>query len=115
MISGAHMIIYTKDAEADRAFFRDVLRFPFIDVGHGWLIFRLPPSEVGIHPAEENGKQEIYLMCEDLTATINSIESHGIKCSPVTTQPWGMHTDMTLPGGGKLGLYQPRHATPPSA
>jgi catechol 2,3-dioxygenase-like lactoylglutathione lyase family enzyme len=103
------MIIYSKDAEADRAFFRDVLGFKSVDVGHGWLIFALPPSEAAFHPAEENGKHEIYLMCDDVAATIAELQTRGITCDAVTNQGWGMLTQITLPGGGKLGLYQPRH------
>jgi len=109
MISGAHMIIYTTNEEADRAFFRDVLRFPSVDAGEGWLIFALPPAEIAFHPAEENGKHEIYLTCEDVAATIRILKKHKIKCDPVTDQRWGLLTHLTLPGGGRLGLYQPKH------
>jgi len=109
MISGAHMILYSKDADADRAFFRDVLNFHSVDAGHGWLIFALPPAEVAVHPAEENGQHEIYLMCDDVAATIKTLESRNIKCDPIADQRWGRLTQITLPGGGKLGLYQPRH------
>lgn len=113
MISGAHMIIYSSNAEADRAFFRDVLGFPHVDVGHGWLIFALPPSEIAVHPEAANGRHEIYLMCEDVAAEIEKLRGHGIECSEVMNQGWGMLTQLTLPGGGKLGLYQPRHALAP--
>ena len=113
MISGAHMIIYSTDAEADRAFFRDVLQFPFVDVHGGWLIFALPPSEVAVHPAESNGRHEIYLMCDDVQAEIARLQSRGVSCSAVESQPWGALTHLTLPGGGRLGLYQPRHALAP--
>lgn len=109
MISGAHMIIYSKDVEADRAFFRDVLGFPSVDAGRGWLIFALPPAEAAFHPAEENGRHEIYLMCDDVAATIAQLEARGVACDAVSNQGWGMLTQITLPGGGKLGLYQPRH------
>ncbi len=109
MISGAHMIIYSADAEADRAFFRDVLDFPSVDVGHGWLIFALPPTEVAVHPAAENGKHEIYLMCDDVAATVQNLEKHKVNCDPVKDQGWGLLTQVSLPGGGKLGLYQPKH------
>jgi hypothetical protein len=109
MITGAHMIIYTKDADADRALFRDVLNFPWVDAHGGWLIFALPPSEVAFHPAEENGRHEFYLMCDDLEATIQNLRANGVKCGEVSDQGWGILTTMTLPGGGKLGLYQPRH------
>src|SRR5215471_9837084 len=109
MISGAHMILYSADPESDRAFFRDVLQFPHVDVGHGWLIFALPPSEIAVHPAPPADLHEIYLMCDDLPTTIATLQNRNIVCSPVTQQPWGALTQITLPGGGKLGLYQPRH------
>jgi hypothetical protein len=109
MISGAHMIIYSADAEADRAFFRDVLGFLSVDAGQGWLIFALPPSEIAFHPAEENGKHEIYLTCDDVAATIRSLKKRKVKCDPVTDLGWGLLTHLSLPGGGKLGLYQPKH------
>ena len=107
------MIIYSQDAEADRAFFRDVLGFPNVDVGHGWLIFALPPAEVAVHPAEENGRHEIYLMCDDVYAAIAKLAARGIDCSPVQEQRWGSIIELTLPGGGKLGLYQPKHPLAP--
>jgi hypothetical protein len=110
MISGAHMIIYSTDAEADRAFFRDVLRFPSVDAGDGWLIFALPPAEVAVHPSSENGRHEIYLMCRNVEETVRALKSHRIECSPTTDEGWGLLTQVTLPGGGRLGLYQPRHA-----
>ncbi len=106
------MIVYSADAEADRAFFRDVLKFPFVDVGHNWLIFALPPSEIAVHPAEAGGGHEIYLMCDNLDETMRELSARGVKCSEPATQRWGLLTEITLPGGGKLGLYQPRHARP---
>jgi catechol 2,3-dioxygenase-like lactoylglutathione lyase family enzyme len=109
MISGAHMIIYSTDADADRAFFRDILRFPAVDAGEGWLIFALPPAEIALHPAAETNGHEIYLMCEDVGATVGELKSHGIECAVVTDEGWGLLTHITLPSGGKLGLYQPRH------
>ena len=109
MISGAHMIIQSADAEADRAFFRDVLRLPWADAGSGWLIFALPPSELAFHPAGENGQHEIYLTCKDVGATIRQLKKHKIKCEPVKDRGWGLLTRINLPGGGKLGLYQPQH------
>ena len=112
MITGAHSIIYSKNPEADRAFFRDVLKFPSVDVGHGWLIFGLPPSEVAVHPGEKNDVHEFYLMCDDVEALIAEMAAHGAACSPVQNQGWGLLTQLTLPGGGKLGIYQPRHARP---
>ena len=109
MISGAHMILYSTDAEADRAFFRDVLKFPAVDAGHGWLIFALPPAEIACHPAEENGRHEIYLMCDDAAATVRELKDRHIECEPVMELAWGLLTHVKLPGGGRLGLYQPKH------
>ena len=112
MIIGAHAIIYSTDPEADRAFLRDVLRFTSVDVGGGWLIFGLPPSEVAVHPSRKNGLHEIYLMCDDVGAFIEEMKRHGIACGPVQNPGWGLLTQLALPGGGKLGVYQPRHARP---
>ena len=114
-ITGAHAIIYSKDAEADRAFLRDVLKFPHVDVGHGWLIFGLPPAEVAVHPGEENDRHEFYLMCDDIEAFVREMQGRGVECAPVQNMGWGTLTQVTLPGGGKLGVYQPRHARPPTA
>jgi len=113
MISGAHMILYSQDAEADRAFFRDVLNFPAVDAGHGWLIFALPPAEIAVHPDETGGRHEIYLMCDDVAATIGSLTAQNVRCEPVNELRWGLMTYVTLPGGGKLGLYQPKHPVGP--
>jgi catechol 2,3-dioxygenase-like lactoylglutathione lyase family enzyme len=112
VINGAHVIIYSKDAEADRAFFKDVLGFRSVDVGGGWLIFALPPAEVACHPAEENNQHEMFLMCEDLKATVAVLDAKGIQCTDVQELPWGILTKIRLPGGGELGLYQPKHARP---
>lgn len=112
MIYGAHVIIYSKDADADRAFFRDVLRYPFVDAGHGWLIFALPPAEVAVHPAGENDTHELYFMCDDIQALIVELKAKGIACTAVDEQRWGSITHATLPGGGKIGVYQPKHASP---
>ncbi|HTO88441.1 MAG TPA: extradiol dioxygenase [Thermoanaerobaculia bacterium] len=112
MIIGAHSILYSAKPEADRAFLRDVLRLTNVDVGEGWLVFGLPPSEVAVHPAEESGAQEFYLMCADVGAFVAEMGKHGIACSPVQNQGWGLLTRMTLPGGGAVGVYQPRHARP---
>src|SRR3954449_2054685 len=109
MISGAHVIVYSKDAEADRAFLRDVLGFPSVDAGRGWLIFALPPAEVAVHPDERNDKHELYFMCDDLDATIADLTGRGVRCSEVEHAGWGSMTSITLPGGGKVGVYQPRH------
>jgi len=115
MIMGAHVIIYSRDADADRAFFRDVLQYPFADAGHGWLIFALPPAEVAVHPAEENDTHEFYLMCDDVQALIAEMKKQKVPCSPVDEQRWGSITRLTLPGGGKLGIYQPKHPSPLTA
>src|SRR5689334_13991249 len=112
MITGAHSIIYSKNPEADRAFLRDILQLPNVDVGGGWLIFALPPAEVAVHPAEKNDVHEFYLMCDDVEALIAEMAAQGTECSPVQNQGWGLLTQLTLPGGGKLGIYQPRHARP---
>ena len=112
MIVGAHSIIYSKDPEADRAFFRDVLKLTHVDVGEGWLIFGLPPSEVAVHPSKKNDIHEFYLMCEDVKAFITEMKKKKLSCSAVQNMGWGMLTQVTLPGGGKLGVYQPRHARP---
>jgi hypothetical protein len=114
MIVGAHSIIYSADAEADRAFLRDVLRLPSVDVGDGWLIFGLPPAEVAMHPGDENDVHELFLMCDDVKAFIAEMKKHGVACGPVQSQGWGLLTQLTLPGGGKLGVYEPRHARPES-
>jgi catechol 2,3-dioxygenase-like lactoylglutathione lyase family enzyme len=111
MITGLHTIIYSRDAEADRAFFRDVLGFPSIDAGGGWLIFAAPPSELAFHPAEANGKHEIYLKCDDVRKEIARLDASGITCGPVNDQSWGLLTTIRLPGGGELGLYEPHHPT----
>ena len=113
MISGAHVILYSTDAEADRDFFRNVLMFPHVDAGEGWLIFALPPAEVAIHPAEENGSHELFLMCDDLKATVNALKQRKVKCSAAAERGWGTIVMVSLPSGGKLGLYEPKHALAP--
>ncbi len=112
MIIGAHSIIYSTNPTADRAFLRDVLKLTGIDAGDGWLIFALPPSEVAVHPSSENSVHELYLMSDDIEDFIAKLTGRGIACSPVQEQRWGRLTLVTLPGGGKLGVYQPRHARP---
>jgi catechol 2,3-dioxygenase-like lactoylglutathione lyase family enzyme len=111
MISGAHIILYSKSPEADRAFFRDVLGFASVDAGHGWLIFALPLAEAAIHPANENGAHELYFMCDDLKAEIASLASRHVNCSAIHEERWGSITKIKLPGGGEIGLYQPKHPT----
>jgi hypothetical protein len=114
MITGAHSIIYSTRPDDDRAFLRDVLALTSVDVGGGWLIFGLPPAEVAVHPSDENGVHELYFMCDDVEAFIGEMGARGITCGAVQNQGWGLLTQLTLPGGGKLGVYQPRHARPPA-
>ena len=109
---GAHVIVYSKDATAGRAFFRDVLSFSSVDAGHDWLIFALPPTEVAVHPAEDNGRHEIYLMCDDLNAEMTRLGESDIVRSEVEEASWGSVTKIRLPGGGDIGLYQPKHPSP---
>lgn len=111
MISGAHVILYSKDATADRALFRDVLGLASVDAGHGWLIFALPPAEAAFHPAEENDRHELYFMCDDLKAEMLALGARGVTCSSIEEARWGSITRFTLPGGGRVGLYQPKHPT----
>jgi catechol 2,3-dioxygenase-like lactoylglutathione lyase family enzyme len=111
MIFGAHVIVYSKDATADRAFFKEVLGFSSVDAGHGWLIFALPPAEVAVHPDEQNSRHELYFMCEDLKAEIAALGKKGVRCSEVQEARWGSVTKIRLPGGGEVGLYQPKHPT----
>ncbi len=112
MIIGAHSIIYSTNAEADRAFLRDVLRLNHVDVGDGWLIFGLPPAEVAVHPSSNNDVHEFYLMCDDVHGLVAEMQLHGISCAAVEDLGWGVRTHVMLPGGGQLGIYQPRHARP---
>ncbi len=114
MIVGAHVILTSTNPDADRAFLRDVLGFPHVDVGGGWLIFGLPPAEVAVHPAEHDGRHELYLMCDDVQGFAADMERRQVRCSPLQNLGWGVLTSVTLPGGGKLGVYQPRHARPPA-
>jgi catechol 2,3-dioxygenase-like lactoylglutathione lyase family enzyme len=109
MIFGTHFVMYSRDADADRAFLRDVVGLPAVDAGHGWLILALPPAEAAVHPAEANGKHELYLMCDDLAAEVQALEAKGVRCGEVREERWGSVTTIRLPGGGELGLYQPRH------
>jgi hypothetical protein len=111
-IYGAHIIIFSKDADADRAFFRDVLAYPSADAGHGWLIFALPPAEIAVHPSDQNDVHEFYLMCDDIHALRAGMAARNVECSPVDEQRWGSIIRLTLPGGGKLGVYQPKHPSP---
>jgi hypothetical protein len=112
MITGAHAILYSSNPEADRAFLRDVLALPNVDVGGGWLIFGLPPSEVAVHPAEESEHHELFLLCDDVALFIDKMTKQGLACTPIRDLRWGRLTQVTLPGGGALGVYEPKHARP---
>jgi catechol 2,3-dioxygenase-like lactoylglutathione lyase family enzyme len=113
VIIGAHAIIYTTDAEADRAFFRDTLGFDSVDAGGGWLIFRLPPAELAMHPAPTGGRHALYLMCDDVHQTVEELTAQGVEVArDVTDEGWGLMTAIRLPGGGEVGLYEPRHPSP---
>jgi catechol 2,3-dioxygenase-like lactoylglutathione lyase family enzyme len=112
MITGAHVVLYSKDPEADRALFRDVLQFPAVDAGHGWLIFALPPAEAAFHDAEHNDKHELFFMCDDIDATLRDLKKREVPISEVSEQRWGSLAFFTLPGGGKVGIYQPKHPSP---
>jgi catechol 2,3-dioxygenase-like lactoylglutathione lyase family enzyme len=111
MISGAHVVLYSKNADADRAFFRDVIGLKSVDAGHGWLIFALPPAEAAFHPSDENSRHELYFMCDRLEAEIATLAKKGVECSEVQEARWGSITKVRLPGGGEVGLYQPKHPT----
>jgi uncharacterized glyoxalase superfamily protein PhnB len=117
VIIGAHAIIFSGDAEADRAFFKDVLALASVDAGGGWLIFALPPGELAVHPAETGSTaQEIYLLCEDVDETVRELEGHGVTVQgPIHELDWGRLVFIRLPGGGKLGIYEPRHPRPDDA
>ncbi len=114
MIIGCHSIIYSKDPESDRTFIRDVLKFPYVDVGDGWLIFGLPPSEMAVHPSDKNNVQELYLMCDDISETIAEMKKLKVKCGTIEEHSWGLMTNLRLPSGTKLGIYQPFHNGPKS-
>jgi hypothetical protein len=112
MINGMHAILYSQDADATRDALRELLGTRSVDAGGGWLIFALPPAEVAVHPAEEGGRAELYLMCADVAATVSALQAKGIQVTrPVSDQGWGLLTAIALPGGVELGLYQPRHPT----
>ena len=112
MINGAHIVLYSKDPEADRAFFRDVLQLPSVDAGHGWLIFALPPAEATFHDAKDNNKHELFFMCDDIAATLRVLTNRNVLVSEVSEQRWGSLASFTLPGGGKVAIYQPKHPRP---
>ena len=112
-IIGMHALIYSKKDEATRAFFRDVLGFPAVDAGRGWLIFAAPPAELAVHPAEGEGDEfhELYLMCDDVEATVADLKRKGVSTGSIQEQPWGRVTQIALPSGDELGIYEPRHPT----
>ena len=112
MITGAHVMFFSKNAEADRAFLRDVLQLDHVDAGGGWLIFALPPTEAGVHPSDKNDVHEVYFTTDNLDAEMARLKAQGVACDLPAQQSWGVSTNITLPSGGKLGLYQPRHAQP---
>jgi catechol 2,3-dioxygenase-like lactoylglutathione lyase family enzyme len=112
LINGAHIVIYTKDPESDRAFFRDVLKFSSVDAGHGWLIFAMPPLEAAFHDSENNDQHELYLMCDEIVETLKNLKSKNVTVSDVSERPWGKVATFTLPGGGKIGVYEPKHPSP---
>jgi catechol 2,3-dioxygenase-like lactoylglutathione lyase family enzyme len=113
MITGVHAIVFSPEADALRAFVRDVLEFHSVDAGGGWPIFALPPAELAVHPADEAGRHELYLMCDDIRATIRELEGKGVELTrPVAVESWGLATAIRLPDGSELGLYEPRHPSP---
>lgn len=113
MIKGFHAILFSADAEADRAFFRDVLGWPFVDARDGWLIFAAPPAELALHPVEGSQRHEFYLMCDDVKATVDELERKGVELArPIGDQGFGLIAYLRLPGGSELGIYEPRHPSP---
>jgi catechol 2,3-dioxygenase-like lactoylglutathione lyase family enzyme len=112
MINGAHVVIFSKNAEADRAFFRDMLKLSAVDAGHGWLIFAMPPAEAAIHDSEHNDKHEVYFMCDDIVETRKDLKAKNVNVSDIHEERWGKVATFTLPGGGKIGVYEPKHPSP---
>lgn len=112
MIDGAHAIIYSKDADADRAFLQDVIGLDGVDVGGGWLIFGLPPAEIAVHPFDKNDVHELFFLCADIKKFMSAMKTRGVKCAPVKTERWGYVTRVALPAGGAIGVYEPRHGRP---
>jgi hypothetical protein len=109
MISGTHIVLYSKDAKADRKFFRSVLKFSYVDAGNGWLMFALPPAELAFHPAKKGDSQGFFLMCDDLKTTIKMLKQKKVRCSAPNEQGWGTLALITLPSGSEIGIYQPWH------
>ncbi len=112
MLTGAHVILYSRNAEADRTFLSAVMDLPSVDVGGGWLIYALPPSELAVHPAKRSGRHELYLMTDDLKALVAALRKKHVRCHRITRQRWGMLSTVRLPGGGELGIYEPAHSRP---
>ena len=114
MISGVHAIIFSRDADAIRAFLRDVLELPSVDAGGGWPIFALPPAELAAHPTDGAGHHELYLMCDDIEMAMSELERKGVEVGrPIVEERWGRVSSIRMPDGGELRLYQPTHPTPP--
>jgi hypothetical protein len=122
IVNGAHLLLYTSNPEVDRAFFREVLEFKHVDVGHGWLIFRLPPAELACHPLGDGAGQQqhgghamlgavLYLMCDNVRGTVAALAAKRVACTEIEEEPWGLRTTIRLPSGGEIGLYQPKHET----
>ena len=113
MITGVHAVVFSPEAEKVRAFFRDVLELPSVDAGGGWLIFALPPAEVAVHPAEGNSRHELYLMCDDIRATLAELSGKGVEVArDVSDQGWGLVAAIRLPDGSEFPIYEPRHPSP---
>lgn len=115
MITGAHAIIFTPDPEGVRAFLRDILGFASVDAGGGWPIFALPPAELAAHPAEAGHHHDLYLLCDDIEETVAELTRKGVEFTrPISDERWGRVTAFSIPGGGELALYEPRHPRPPA-
>ena len=109
MLTGVHIVVYSKDAEADRAFFKDILGFRSVDAGQGWLIFAVPAAEVAFHPHDKNDKHEMYFMCDELKEQVAALQKKGVQVGGISEEQWGTRTTISLPGGGAIGLYEPKH------
>ena len=109
VLTGAHVVVYSKDADADRAFFRDILDLRSVDAGHGWLIFAVPAAEVAFHPHEQNNKHEMFFTCDDLRVQVAALLKKGVQVGEISEEQWGIRTTISLPGGGAIGLYEPKH------
>ena len=109
MLTGAHIVVYSKDAEADRAFFKDTLGFRWVDAGHHWLIFAVPAAEVAFHPHDQNNRHEMFFTCDDIDAQVAALQKKGVQVDKISEEQWGTRTTISLPGGGAIGLYEPKH------